>query len=132
MKRIIYTYSGILSLLWAAIIFGLCATPGQFIPSASWLDLLSVDKLVHAGIFFVLASLAIVGAAKRSNKKAVLPACVSACILYGGLLEYMQAACFTNRSADWLDFIANSFGCLAAWACSKKLGNWLRAAERPE
>ncbi len=34
------------------------------------------------------------------------------CVAYGGLLEIMQATVFSNRSGDWLDFIANSFGCL--------------------
>lgn len=34
------------------------------------------------------------------------------CVAYGGLLEIMQATVFSNRSGDWFDFIANSFGCL--------------------
>jgi VanZ family protein len=34
------------------------------------------------------------------------------CVAYGGLLEVMQATVFSQRSGDWLDFIANSFGCL--------------------
>jgi VanZ family protein len=42
-------------------------------------------------------------------------------VLYGGLLEIMQAKCFTNRSADWQDFVANSFGCVVAILVFKKL-----------
>jgi VanZ family protein len=37
---------------------------------------------------------------------------ISLCVAYGGMLEIMQATVFSNRSGDWLDFIANSFGCL--------------------
>ncbi len=33
------------------------------------------------------------------------------CVAYGGLLEIMQAKIFSHRSGDWLDFIANTFGC---------------------
>ena len=40
-----------LTVTWALLIFGLCAMPGRFIPSVSWLELLSFDKWVHAGIF---------------------------------------------------------------------------------
>ncbi len=44
-----------------------------------------------------------------------------ACIGYGGLLEIMQAKAFSERSGDWLDFIANSFGCLMGlWFFSKQ------------
>ena len=34
------------------------------------------------------------------------------CVAYGGMLEVMQATVFSQRSGDWLDFIANSFGCI--------------------
>lgn len=37
------------------------------------------------------------------------------CIAFGGMLEIMQATVFSNRSADWFDFIANTFGCFVAW-----------------
>jgi hypothetical protein len=33
----------------------------------------------------------------------------------------MQAKFFSNRSADWQDFAANTFGCLVAVALYKKL-----------
>lgn len=42
------------------------------------------------------------------------------CIAYGGMLEIMQATVFSQRSGDWLDFIANSFGCcMGLWFFSK-------------
>lgn len=109
-----YAFFG--AFIWTLIIFGLCCMPGRYIPTTSWLELISFDKFVHASIFCVLASLwflVVVKAGKVSvrNITVVLLACIS----YGGMLEIMQATLFSQRSADWFDFIANTFGCLLAW-----------------
>ena len=114
------------ALTWASIIFVLCATPGQYIPSNHWLELLSFDKLVHAGMFFVLTALLFLVAIKynQTNKLFFIYTIVS--ISYGALLELMQAYCFNNRSADWKDIIANSFGCLVALLFLKKMKNFYR------
>ena len=45
---------------------------------------------------------------------------VISCITYGGLLEIMQATIFSQRSGDWYDFIANSFGCLLSLMLFRK------------
>jgi VanZ family protein len=108
-------------LLWAAIIFALCATPGQYIPSANWLELLSFDKWVHATMFFILCSLLFLVSLKFNQNKKWMFIYFLLCVSYGGLLEIMQAKCFTNRSADWQDFVANSFGCFIAVLTFKKL-----------
>jgi VanZ family protein len=121
MKIFIRKYAGFLMVTWTLIIFVLCATPGQYIPSASWLDLLSIDKWVHAGIFFTLSTLWIITASKNKWSRAAVLYGLLACILYGGLLEVMQAKCFSNRSADWQDFVANSFGCLVALGLLQKI-----------
>ena len=120
MKKLIYKQPVIFSIMWTLLIFVLCATPGRFIPSANWLDLLSFDKFVHAGMFFVLCSLLFISAIKYNRPPAVFIVVFLFCVLYGGLLEVMQAKCFSNRSADWQDFIANSFGCVIAVLCLKK------------
>lgn len=121
MKKILYKHSPILSFIWAAIIFGLCATPGHLIPSASWLDLLSFDKWVHAGMFFVLCSLLFLVVIKYNQTKTWMIIYFFICVSYGGLLEIMQANYFSNRSADWQDFVANTFGCLIAVLFFKKV-----------
>ncbi len=104
-----------LSIIWTIVIFILCSTPGKYIPTSSWLELLSFDKFVHASIFFVLSALwfsFIISKQKISNKYIIVV--LIGCISYGGLLEIMQAKIFSQRSGDWFDFIANSFGCLLA------------------
>lgn len=117
----IYRYSGIFTAIWFLFIFILCATPGQYIPSNNWLELLSVDKLVHALIFFILTALFILTVLKNQKSISFLAIGIIACILYGVGLEWMQANYLTNRSADWKDIIANSFGCLMALLVLKKL-----------
>jgi surface polysaccharide O-acyltransferase-like enzyme len=115
MKNLLFKFSGWMAFLWAAIIFVLCATPGQYIPSANWLDLLSFDKFVHASMFFILTVLWLVNALKQQSATWMHKLIVFVGICYGGLLEIMQAKCFSNRSADWKDFVANSFGCVVAF-----------------
>ena len=108
--------SFLLSILWTVIIFGLCCTPGRFIPSSNWLELLSFDKFVHATIFFVLTSLWFITIInKQKTSFLFITLVIISCICYGGLLEIMQSTIFSQRSGDWLDFIANSFGCLLAF-----------------
>lgn len=104
------------AMLWALVILILCGIPGRDIPHISFLEMLSFDKFVHAGIFFVLILLTIRGFLLQTkfailNHSAKLIGFII-CVLYGGSLEIMQGTLFEERSADILDFIANSFGCL--------------------
>jgi len=119
--NLIYKHAAKLTALWFVFIFVLCATPGQFIPSSNWLELLSVDKLIHAFIFFVLTSLSFLTAIKFKQSAFMLTLCVLLSIIYGAALEWMQANYFSNRSADWQDVVANTLGCLLALLTLKKL-----------
>ena len=102
-------------MLWALVILILCGMPGKDIPHISFLELLSFDKFVHAGIFFALILLTVRGFLMQTRflklqQQAKVIAFVI-CVAYGGSLEIMQGTIFTDRSADIFDFIANSFGC---------------------
>lgn len=109
------------ALLWAAVIFGLCSMPGSLIPTVSWLELLSFDKWVHAGVFFILVTLfGISVTAHQQNKKLIYFYFILS-VLYGGSLEIMQATVFSERSADWLDMVANSFGCVMALLLNNRI-----------
>ena len=103
-------------MLWALLILVLCGIPGRDIPHISFLELLSFDKFVHAGIFFVLIVLTIRGFLLQTtfDKIQQSPKLISflICVTYGGALEIMQDVVFDERSTDIYDFIANSFGCL--------------------
>ena len=116
MIKLLLKYNLLLAVLWTVLIFILCSTPGHFIPTTSWLELLSFDKFVHAIIFFVLTILWLVYFFKANKLSPLINATIILfCISYGGLLEIMQSNVFSQRSGDWLDFIANSFGCLMGW-----------------
>ncbi len=128
MKNHFFKYSLFYAIAWTAIIFILCCTPGRFIPTTNWLELLSFDKFVHASIFFVLTCWWLVYIYYHKALSLVLIVVVIlSCVAYGGLLEIMQATVFSQRSGDWLDFIANSFGCLMGYWFFSKQKNWLSA-----
>ncbi len=121
LKRTIYKNVKLLSFSWILVIFILCATPGQYIPSADWLELVSFDKLVHASLFFILASLLFLVVIKYQQSLLRKYLYLFLSIAYGVSLEVMQAKLFINRSADWKDMIANTFGCVMALLVFKKL-----------
>lgn len=106
-------------LVWALVILILCAIPGRDLPHSDWLEALSFDKWVHAGVFFVLEIFLIraflFSRFERLQNNARI-ATVPISIVYGGALELMQEAVFSERSADILDFIANSFGVIVGAA----------------
>jgi VanZ family protein len=113
------------ALLWALFILVLCGIPGKDIPHISFLELLSFDKWVHAGMFFVLILFTIRGFVLQQSiqvfyKQPKLSALII-CVCYGALLEIMQGTLFEERSADVLDFIANSFGCIIGIAWYKQI-----------
>lgn len=119
--RFIRRYSLVLALLWTAVIFGLCCMPGRYIPTTSFLELLSFDKFVHASIFFVLQLLWMLVYDDRGKLAHGYYLVALGSIAYGGLLEIMQATLFSQRSADWFDFLANSFGCVMALVFFRKI-----------
>lgn len=120
-KTLITKYAYTFSIIWVLIILALCSMPGRFIPSTTWLELLSFDKWVHAGIFFVLVSLLGLAVEINNQSKNLFVLYFSLSVMYGGALEIMQATVFSERSADWYDMIANSFGCLIAFLMTKKI-----------
>jgi VanZ family protein len=103
------------AMLWALLILILCGIPGRDIPHISFLELLSFDKFVHAGLFFVLLSFTVRGFSLQNSSRVFherpRTAAFVICVAYGGLLEILQGTIFEERSADIYDFIANSFGC---------------------
>lgn len=120
-----------LPLVWALIILALCGMPGKDIPHISFLEILSFDKWVHAGIFFVLVLLMIRGFSRQFPawpQKAIIFFTLLFAIGYGGALELMQAAVFVERSADLYDFIANASGAVLGVLLYRKLArkfHWL-------
>ena len=100
--------------VWTLFVFLLCSMPGGAIPKFTWLELISIDKFVHAGIFFILQQFYMHGFSTQNKnlllKKNYLIFPLVFCIMYGASLELMQNTFFSERSGDWGDFIANTTG----------------------
>ena len=113
------------AIMWAFFIAILCGIPGKNLPSANWLELISFDKFVHASLFFVLNYLSNKDWNPLNTKVKYFTISLI-CIAYGGIIELLQASMFKDRSADILDFIANSVGVIIAFffiSKKKKLKN---------
>jgi surface polysaccharide O-acyltransferase-like enzyme len=120
-RKLLINHAYKLAIIWALIIFGLCSMPGHLIPSVNWLELLSFDKFVHASVFFTLVALLEIAVKAHGQNKKFNYLYFGLAVLYGGALEIMQATVFSERSADWLDMIANSFGCVMALVLNVKI-----------
>ena len=77
-------------------------------PSGGGLSFPGADKLVHAGLFLLLA----VTARRRFG---ALPAVLLAVLVYAALSEVVQAVLLTRRSGDLLDVVADAAGAAAGW-----------------
>lgn len=106
-------------LVWALFILILCAIPGKELPNVWWLELLSIDKLIHALLFAVLVVLLSRGFMRQNkfNRLQTHPVTISIAVSipYGFMLELMQRYLIEGRTFDLLDALANSIGCLAGW-----------------
>jgi hypothetical protein len=94
-------------ILWAVVVFGLHAMPSNTFPKISFWENLGPDKIVHAIMFFVATALAVFSGWGKLRSATVW-------ICAGVLLEYDQYYFTTDRSFDWFDVLADSFGVLLA------------------
>lgn len=90
-------------------------------PSSSWLELLSFDKLVHATLFFILCALMLLWRGAKNPAGPTPLMCVFLSVAYGVVLEILQAAVFVERSMDFYDAVANAAGALLAFGMRSRL-----------
>ena len=110
--RRIFKYQG-LTLIWALFIFILCTIKMGGAGNAH-IFFPGFDKLVHCGLFFVLAALmssGIIRVNSRHNLTAgqqflslLIP------VAFGGLIEILQAYVFIWRSGEWADLFSDAVG----------------------
>ena len=116
-------YRIIPALLWSGIIFFLCFLPGSALPKEDWLDKIYFDKIVHAGLYFILFLL-ILRIFETKTKSALIIASFL-CIAQGVLIEFVQGSSLVNhRSFDIYDIIANVVGVLIAIGILSSFKNW--------
>lgn len=105
------------NLLWAAVIFVLCTLPGENIPKPGF-SFPHLDKLVHFGMFFILAIFLTseLHYQTRLKRRTIYWIVAGISGLYGGAIEVMQELWFL-RSGELWDWMADLLGALAGcWA----------------
>lgn len=119
MKQFVQTY--ILSLLTAAFILYISVI---HISSNPLPQVKSLDKIVHILMYLGLTTTMGIeylrgqSHSKPTRLKLLLPWMIA--VVYGGVIELLQAYCTTNRSGDWYDWMGNTLG-----ATLSLIGLWL-------
>lgn len=109
---------------WFFLIMVLICLPGQDLPSVDdWLSLIYFDKWVHAGLFGILCLLFtypfLQAATGRTARLQAAIRVTIAVIIWGLTTEFIQKFFVTGRNFDLLDWAADSFGALLAFAIVK-------------
>lgn len=117
MLLFIYRYRvGILAWIISLVLFSL---PGSAFPASGWMQLIHFDKIIHIGLF---ACLFICWAYPESqqingiNKNLLI---WSMMVIYGILIEFMQDNWISNRSFEFMDWIADITGASLGWIIMK-------------
>lgn len=104
----------LLSVLWALIILILCLMPGKDLPSVT---LFEFDKIVHFGVYLILALLMYYGWKKQNSYTSLHERTVLKILLltftYGFAVEVIQELFTADRHFDIFDALANSAGAVA-------------------
>ncbi len=97
---------------WAVLIMILCGLPGKKLPKLSFLEWAKPDKIVHLVLFgvmsFLLLKLFFADKEKRTTRYKFIA--VSASVVYGVLIEILQATIFIDRTGDYRDALADALG----------------------
>ena len=119
MKNLLTHYR--FSCAFIVIIWLLCFIP---IPDNPLSHVRLIDKWTHAVLYLVLGLL-ILTERLRTKKKTKLSSLIYWVWLFpiamGGIIEVLQATLTTNRSGDWLDFLADTAGV----CCAQIIGGFL-------
>ena len=117
-----YNWPGI---SWALLILILSTITPPALEIPDLFDLLAPDKIAHFLFYAVFVILFTNGFSKMptgtrwSRNQFSIP--LIGGIIYGGLIEIYQGYILTNRTADYVDFIANCIGSLLGWGLMRYL-----------
>jgi len=100
-------------IIWAFVILGLTTIPVPEMPDQEWMQLFSIDKLAHFGVFAIQTLLLIVGYHKQNRwsflRAFPVLAAIGSTILYGLVIEIIQLT-LPSRSFEWFDLVADAIG----------------------
>ena len=110
------------AIVWSLIIVALCSLPGENLPNV---DIISIDKLAHFGIFAIYSWLWMLSSSasfEQASKRVIIPG-----LAFAGLTEIYQGLIPFGRDPEVLDVIANAAGLLAGvWAFRVGRERWGR------
>lgn len=121
-KFFYYNWPGI---SWALLILILSTITPPAIHIPDIFDLLAPDKIAHFIFYAMFVILFSYGFGRMptgnrwSRNQFSIP--LLGGIIYGGLIELYQGYILTNRTADYVDFIANCIGSWIGWAVMRYL-----------
>lgn len=112
------------NIIWALVIFVLCAIPGENIPNPQW-SFPHLDKIVHFGLFFIMAILLCseLEYQTRLTWRKIYLITISIAFIYGGIIELLQEF-FFKRSGDMLDLLADVLGAVIGCLVYPQLKQW--------
>ncbi|MEO9797386.1 MAG: VanZ family protein [Crocinitomicaceae bacterium] len=106
-------------IIWLILIFGLCFTPGDQLPSIEW-ELISIGTVAHFSLYFGLANLMLLGFLQHKKTKLekkmnlsnlrVYLYIILAGILIGIFVELVQGNFIYRRYYDPEDILVNGIG----------------------
>jgi len=104
------------NIIWAAIIFILCAVPGDELPKTNAIHIPHFDKIVHFGMFFIMGIFLMAEFRIQTKLKRNTILIISLLLIgiYGGAIEFLQQNYFVNRSGDYMDLLADILGGITA------------------
>ncbi len=119
--KIITFWPGSIALTLSTIAFFI---PGQELPKQEWLIDISIDKLVHVGLFAVLVvlwCLPVLARVERADKRTTILLWITLSFLfYGVLIEFIQGNFIEGRTFGVDDMIADGLGCLIGFLFVKR------------
>ena len=102
------------SILSALIIMYLSLTSSHTFDKVPLINIPNIDKIIHFGMYFGLMSVIILENRTnlRNNRRLFLTGLIP--LLYGILMEILQATVTVTRTASFYDALANSSGILVS------------------
>jgi hypothetical protein len=119
-------------IFWFALVLVLVCIPGDELPKDNFFDFVSFDKIVHAGLFggivFWFAFAYYKWPMAETDKKQLFFKLMLASIVWGITTELIQKYFVVNRQFDWMDWLADSAGAVAAYFLAVK---WFATPKPP-
>ena len=108
MNRNLYRF--IPAFIWTVIIIFLSLMSASDLPQSPLFNIPCFDKLVHGGLYCMLALLVVVPLRKTRLKVGLIAFVYT--VFLGGLLELIQSYFTVSRSGSWTDLAADAIGAI--------------------